>query len=109
MLLAAAAFLLVIVVVVVVLAAGHGKAGGSRINASEGNFFFIDDWGGSGDATGQRGGRASGMSGLAGELWRKHGHRRACFLWSIVSATSVRELFLALGGLAHNNKHAVPF
>ena len=87
-----------------------GRRGGSGINASEGNLFFIDDWGGSGGAAGQRGGRASGMSGLAGESWRKHGRGRACFLWSIVSATSVRELFLALGGLArHNNKHAVPF
>ena len=55
------------------------------------------------------GGGALGMSGLGGELWRKHASCFSCFSWSTASLTSVREPFLALGGHAHNTKHAVPF
>ena len=50
---------------------------------------------------------------LGGELWRRHG-ASSCFSYFFVlfvvdrEIDLVRELFLALGGRAHDNKHAVP-
>ena len=91
---------------------GAGSATGCRTRScAEGKSFFIDNWSRLSYAAGRRGSRALGMSGLGGELWRKHGRQGAfrAFLWSIVSSTSVRELFLALGGRIFNIELAVPF